>query len=62
MMKRNKDMVIERFGRFIDVDRYWNEAIEMGKNEKKWLDARKVMTFEQLLENKPWGNGNYVQK
>ena len=61
MMLRNKDMIAERFGRFIDTDRYWNEAIEMGKNEKKWLDARKVMTFEQLLKTKPWENGNYVQ-
>lgn len=54
MMQRNKAMITERFGRFIDVNKHWKEAIEMGKDEKEWLDSRKVMTFEQLLETKPW--------
>lgn len=55
-MQRNKAMLTERFGRFIDVDKHWDEAKELGKNEKKWLDARKVMTFEQLVKTEPWEN------
>lgn len=56
LMKRNKAMLTERFGRFIDIEKHWEQAKEIGKNEKKWLDARKVMTFEELVKNKPWEN------
>jgi glycosyltransferase involved in cell wall biosynthesis len=54
MMERNKQAIINRFGRYINVDKYWQEAIELGKEEKAWLNERKVMTFEQLLKRKPW--------
>ena len=54
MMKRNKDTIQERFGRYIKLDEWWDKAIEFGKDEKAWLDERKVMTFEQLLKSAPW--------
>ena len=56
MMERNASAITERFGRFIDVDKEWFRAIEYGKEEKAWLDERKIMSFEQLLEVKPWNN------
>lgn len=56
MMERNKSAIKERFGRFIDVEKHWTKAIEIGEGEKHWLDDRKIMTFEQLLETKPWNN------
>jgi len=54
MMSRNKKMISERFGRYIDIDKWWFKAMEVGQGEKAWLDDRKIMTFEQLLERKPW--------
>jgi hypothetical protein len=54
MMERNKDMIISRFGRYIDVEANWEKAKELGKDEKAWLDSRKVTTFEQLLIDSPW--------
>jgi hypothetical protein len=54
MMHRNSNAIKERFGRFINLEKWWSKAIELGKDEKAWLDSRKIMTFEQLLERKPW--------
>jgi glycosyltransferase involved in cell wall biosynthesis len=54
MMKRNKSAIHERFGRYIDVNKWWSWAIEKGKDEKAWIDKVKVMSFEQLLERQPW--------
>lgn len=56
MMERNKEMIINRFGKFIDVPANWERAKELGKDEKAWLDERKVMTFEQLLTLQPWNS------
>lgn len=60
MMERNKAAIKERFGQFLDIDKYWNQAIEWGKEEKQWLDERKVITFEQLLETQPWNNQWFI--
>lgn len=57
MMKRNKTALHNRFGRFINIDKWWHKAMEYGADEKRWLDVRKKMTFKQLLERKPWENG-----
>lgn len=54
MMERNKAAIGRKFGRFIDVEKWWDRAKEYGKEEKEWLDANKVMTYEEYLENKPW--------
>jgi len=56
MMLRNKAVITERFGRFIDVEKWWEKAKQFGKDEKLWLDKHKVMTFEELLINQPWNN------
>jgi len=54
MMERNKGVITEKFGQYLDVKKWWNKAKEYGKKEKQWLDDRRVMTFEQLLKTKPW--------
>jgi glycosyltransferase involved in cell wall biosynthesis len=54
MMRRNRSAIEERFGRFIDVGKWWDKAKEYGEHEKQWLDKRKIMSFERLLETKPW--------
>ena len=54
MMKRNTPSIRRRFGDFIDIDKWWDTARSYGEGEKVWLDNRKIMTFEQLLESKPW--------
>lgn len=56
MMNRNKGMLKERFGRYLDTSKWWNKSIEYGKDEKAWLDANKKMSFEQLLIEKPWNS------
>lgn len=54
MMQRNDGIISERFGQHIDTKKWKSRAIELGENEKQWLDKRKIMSFEQLLESKPW--------
>lgn len=54
MMLRNKAAIHNRFGAFINIDRWWSKAMEYGANEKKWFDKAKKLTFEQLLETEPW--------
>ena len=54
MMERNKDMLIEKFGPALGEQKWWDKAIELGQDEKDWLDANKVMSFEDFLERKPW--------
>lgn len=56
MMERNKKMLNERFGRYLNTGQWWKKAIELGKDEKEWLDSRKKMTFEEFLERKPWNS------
>jgi len=57
MMSRNKEHIKRKFSAYLDVDAYWHHAMNLGQGEKEWLDARKVMSFEQLLERRPW-NGH----
>lgn len=54
MMTRNKSALIRRFGRYLDVNVWWEKAIALGTNEKKWLDSKKIMSFEELLNKRPW--------
>ena len=54
MMLRNKPMLDKRFGRYLDTDRWWNKAKELGERERLWLDERKVMSFEEFIRNEPW--------
>lgn len=54
MMLRNKEAITNRFGAFIDTNKWWSKAMEYGANEKKWFDKAKTITFEKLLETRPW--------
>lgn len=54
MMRRNLDDLKRLFGRYINYDDFWDKAIELGQDEKQWLDERKVMTFEQFTKDEPW--------
>lgn len=54
MMERNKGVLQRKFGKYISIDKHWQIAKDIGQEEKDWLDANKVMTFEQLLSNRPW--------
>lgn len=56
MMKRNKAAITSRFGTFINVDKWWQKAMEVGHGERQWLDERRIMSFEELLKTKPWDN------
>lgn len=56
MMLRNKAAIKERFGRYIDLDKEWERSKAYGADEKAWLDSRKKLTFERLLQTKPWEN------
>ena len=56
MMHRNLPALTERFGKYCNFESLWDKAMEIGQEEKAWLDANKVMTFEQLLELEPWND------
>lgn len=57
MMKRNLSVLTERFGQYLNAPKWWSKAIEIGKDEKAWLDQRKVISFEQFIATKPWEQG-----
>lgn len=58
MMNRNKKAIRERFGKFIDVDKEWDKAIEYGEDEKAWLDSKRIYSFNDLLKVQPWNHAN----
>ena len=57
MMHRNKEMITERFGKYIKVEDWWDVAIKVGAEEREWLLSRQKMSFEQFLQDQPWNNG-----
>jgi hypothetical protein len=58
MMRRNKEAIEARFGRFLKVEKYWDTAISMGSDERKWLLENQKMSFDELLLKKPWENSS----
>jgi len=54
MFRRNEPFLRNKFGRYIDINKMWPEAMRLGQAEKEWLDAHKIMTFEEMLELQPW--------
>jgi len=52
MLERNGPTVQERFG--VDVEKHKALAIRLGEKERAWLDARRLWTFETLIERQPW--------
>ena len=57
MMQRNKKVLIERFGKYLNVERQWDKAKALGKEEREWILDAQVTTFESLLQNPPWDRG-----
>lgn len=56
MMERNCEAIRRRFGQFIKIEDWWEKAKELGRDEKEWLDERKVMSFEHMLKDQPWNS------
>lgn len=54
MMKRNEKAITRRFGQFINVREWWDRAKKMGEDEKLWLESKRITTFDQLLQTRPW--------
>ena len=54
MMKRNEGAIAKRFGRFIDVKKWKDEAIRLGQEEREWLINLQRISFDDLLVKKPW--------
>lgn len=54
MLERNKEIVRTRFGWKADFGKHVEEAKRLGAAEKRWLDERKIMSFQELLERQPW--------
>ncbi|GAH11172.1 unnamed protein product, partial [marine sediment metagenome] len=46
MMIRNKEVISKRFGHFINVEGWWDRAKQFGKDEKAWLDERKIKVLK----------------
>jgi glycosyltransferase involved in cell wall biosynthesis len=42
---------VERY----NTDEWWEKAQELGAEERKWMQARQVMSLEELFAKKPWG-------
>ena len=61
MMSYNLEALKTLFGRYIDFSKWWHKAMDIGANEKAWLDKRKVTTIEQLRKERPW-NLPFLQK
>lgn len=64
MVQRNLPALTRRFSKYIDFKQpyWWKKAKELGKDEKAWLDANKIMSFEQLLETRPWDDQSVPTK
>lgn len=58
MIQRNAGIIEERFGLSINKNGCYEQAKEWAKDEKAWLDDRKIMSFEELLERRPWDNAS----
>lgn len=56
MMKRNREFLKHRFGAYIDYDKWWKKAIDIGQEERQWLLKRQVTTFDNLLRSFPWNS------
>jgi len=60
MMERNRAFLQNRFGAYIDYNKYWRRAIEVGFEEHKWLLEHQKLSFETLLLQMPWNkNGSH---
>ena len=56
MIERNMEKIRDRFGWKSNILDAAEEAKRLGQREKDWLDERKVMSFQDWLNNEPWNN------
>jgi hypothetical protein len=54
MMERNASAIKERFGRYLNIKKEWPTAISLGQEERDWILANQKISFNQLLEQRPW--------
>ena len=54
MIDRNREAITRRFSSDLFLPEWIAKAIEYGKDEKAWLDDRKITSFENLLGENPW--------
>ena len=54
MMERNREAIQNRFGRYINLDKEWEQAKLYGRDERNWLNKHAVISFKSLLRIKPW--------
>jgi glycosyltransferase involved in cell wall biosynthesis len=36
------------------IDEWWDTARTLGESERQWLSQKQVMTYWEMMENKPW--------
>jgi len=58
MMKRNRPVIEERFGRYLKMDAWWERAKFWGKDERNWLLERQVMSFDEFIKTQPWNQSS----
>lgn len=52
MMKRVAPTVHEKFG--LDLDKHWQKAKQIGQEDRDWLEANAVMSYQDYLSRRPW--------
>ena len=55
MIERNAPFIRKKFG--LNTRDLTPQAIRLGTEERNWLLKRQVMSFEEMLEQKPWDVG-----
>lgn len=40
----------------VNVKRHWDAAKTIGREDKAWLDERKVMSYNEFVTNQPWND------
>lgn len=54
MIERNRSFLTRNFGQYLCIDENIEAAKEIGKDERAWLIARRVVDFETLVRTQPW--------
>ena len=58
-LQRNLPVVEKRFG--VDFRELLGKIREISQEERAWLRSRQVMTFQEMLETKPWNKHSHNQ-
>lgn len=52
MMRRIAPTLKKRSG--LDIDQWWDKAKALGADERRWLVANQVMSYDEYLAGRPW--------